>query len=152
MSKRRLPTFGATAVAVVLPLCNPAVNQAPCDPETAMETITEAEMALPEERNDVPAILTVRGEILEVAPDSGRIGESAELCYQRAIATARSLGSVMGELIASRRLARLLQSQGDVDAPRRMLEPLLARIDDGRGMREIDAAIAAARGTPEGNG
>lgn len=122
------------------------------DPETAMETITEAETALPEERNDVPAILTVRGEILEVAPDSGRIGESAELCYHHAIATARSLGSVMGELIASRRLARLLQSQGDVDAPRRMLEPLLARIDDGRGMREIDAAIAAARGTPEGNG
>lgn len=122
------------------------------DPSAAMETITEAETALPEERNDVPAILTVRGEILEVAPESGRLGESAELCYQQAVAASQSLGSVMGELVAARRLARLLQEQGDADAPCRMLEPLLARIDGGRGTREIDAAIAAVNGNPEGNG
>jgi hypothetical protein len=119
------------------------------DPVAAMETITEAESALPQERNDVPAILTARGEILEVAPDSGRLGESAELCYQQAVAAARALGSVTAELVAARRLARLLRIQGDVDAPRRMLEPLLARIDGGQGVREIEAAIAAIQGSPE---
>ena len=84
-------------------------------------------------------------------PDSGRLGESAELCYQQAVAAARALGSVTAELAAARRLARLLQIQGDVDAPRRMLEPLLARIDGGQGVREVEAAIAAIAGNPEGN-
>jgi class 3 adenylate cyclase len=121
------------------------------DPTAAMETITEAETALPQERNDVPAILTVRGEILERAPGSGRLGESAELCYQQAVAAAQSLGSVMAELVATRRLARLRALQGDVDAPRTMLEPLLARVDGGRGSREIDAAVAAIEENPEGN-
>jgi class 3 adenylate cyclase len=107
------------------------------DPAAALVTITQAERALPEEVVDVPGIWQTRGAILEADPALAAGDETAASCYERAIETARQLGSVMLELEGATRLAALRQRAGDVTAGRALVEPLLGRVVGGDDIPDV---------------
>ena len=118
------------------------------DPVAALETIRQAGEALPEEVIYVPTILSIRGAILEADPTLATRGESAAACYRDAIAAAHKLGSVMLELQAATRLARLLRRDGDKAGATNLLEPLLAQVVGGddhsrrtRGARPVERTL-----------
>jgi class 3 adenylate cyclase/tetratricopeptide (TPR) repeat protein len=108
----------------------------------AIETITQAERALPEEVFDVPVIWQTRGEILELDPSLAVGAETPEQCYELAVSSARRLGSVLLELPAATRLARVRAHAGNAGATERLIAPLLERIVGGDDLADVREARA----------
>jgi hypothetical protein len=112
------------------------------DTVSALETISQAADALPEEVVHFPAISIVRGMILEADPQLASAGDSPTTCYDQAVAAAQKLGSVMTELQAAIRIAGMRLAGGDRSIARDMLEPLLARVVGGDHLADVKAARA----------
>jgi class 3 adenylate cyclase len=67
-------------------------------------------------------------------------GARAEICFAKAIEVARSQAARLLELRATTDLARLRRDAGATEDPRVMLEPILAAIDDGEGLKDVREA------------
>ena len=66
----------------------------------------------------------------------------AEACFLQAVEIARGQEARMLELRASTDLARLRRDIGSPNDPRVLLEPILATIEGGEGLRDVRAARA----------
>jgi len=66
----------------------------------------------------------------------------AEACFLQAIEVARAQESRVLELRAATDLARLWRDTGSPNDPHALLEPILAAIEGGEGLRDVRAARA----------
>jgi hypothetical protein len=67
-------------------------------------------------------------------------GARAEICFSKAVDVAHSQRARLLELRATTELARLRHHAGSADGLRAMLEPILAMIDDGEGLKDVREA------------
>ena len=119
--------------------------------------VTGAEAALKEafafversgERYWLAELHRLDGEIALHEPEPDR--PRAEACFLKAIEVARTQEARMLELRAATRLARLWRDTGSPNAPRALLEPILAAIEGGETMRDVRnaRALLAERSDP----
>jgi predicted ATPase/DNA-binding winged helix-turn-helix (wHTH) protein len=86
-------------------------------------------------------MLRAQGERL-LSVDEDRHGETAESLFQRAIHIARQQGAFAWELRAATSMARLKRGQGATTSGVAILDPVLARVVEGRDTRDVKAAFA----------
>jgi tetratricopeptide (TPR) repeat protein len=92
------------------------------------------------ERYRLAELHRVAGQIALNCPEPDH--SRAEACFLKAVGTARSQEARVYELRAATDLARLWRDTGSSNDPRALLEPILAAIEGGEGLRDVRAARA----------